>query len=127
MTSFLTELGRVTRRLNDATFAFLNADGSDRGFVQFTPTPQSGLCLHRLWVLQPGHGHGSTILQALCDLADLHGVEIFLKCTPFGAKPYPFSREQLADWYRRHGFEGARWKLARKPRNQATIPQTPAR
>jgi GNAT superfamily N-acetyltransferase len=126
MNSFLSELDRISRRLNDATFAFLNADGSDRGFVQFTPTRESGLCLHRLWVLKPGQGHGSMILRTLCDVADLHGVEIFLKCTPFGAKPYPFSREQLADWYRRHGFEGSRWKLARKPRLRAKIVQRPS-
>ena len=29
MNSFLSELGRISRRLNEATFAFVNADGSD--------------------------------------------------------------------------------------------------
>lgn len=113
---FLSELSRISRRVNHATFAFLHADGSERGFVQFIMHPSKGLYLHRLWVLRAGLGSGSTMLQAVCDLADRHGVEISLKATPFGEKPYPMSRRQLVDWYRRHGFEGSRWSLARKPK-----------
>ena len=115
MSDFLSELAHVSRRLNDATFAFDNADGTRRGFVQLKPHASGGLCLHRLWVLRSGQGHGSAILRTLCGLADLHGIEISLKALPFGSKPHPLSREQLADWYRRHGFEGSRWSLARKP------------
>src|ERR1700733_2848107 len=112
MNLFLSELARISRRLNDATFAFDNADGTHQGFVQLLPHAAGGLRLHRLWVHQTGRGHGSTILRSVCQLADLHGIEISLKALPFGNKPYPLLREQLADWYRRHGFEGSRWKLA---------------
>ena len=55
------------------------------------------------------------MLRVLCDLADRHGVEITLKVLPFGPKPYPLSRAQLAEWYHRHGFEGKRWNLTRRP------------
>jgi hypothetical protein len=115
MSGFLSELARISRRLNDATFAFDNADGIRQGFVQLKPHASGGLRLHRLWVLRTGQGHGSAILGTLCGLADLHGIEISLKALPFGDKPHPLSRDQLADWYRRYGFVGSRWTLARKP------------
>jgi hypothetical protein len=114
-TAFLTALEAIASRINAATFAFDNPDGSRRGFVQFLAGPDESLKIHRLWVLHPGIGHGSQILTSICDLADQHGVKIVLKTVPFGGKPYPMPRESLAAWYRRHGFEGPRWKLARKP------------
>jgi len=113
--AFLSALATIASRVNAATFAFDNPDGSRRGFVQFLAGPDDSLKIHRLWVLQPGIGHGSQILALICDLADQHDVEIVLKTTPFGDKPYPMCRESLAAWYRRHGFEGPRWKLVRKP------------
>jgi hypothetical protein len=117
MNEFFSALAGISVRLNPATFAFENPDGSRRGFVQFLRGPHNELRLHRLWVLKTGIGHGSLILRTVCELADQHAVEIFLKAAPFGEKPFPMSRDALAAWYRRHGFEGTRWNLARKPRS----------
>ena len=116
MNEYLSALGGISVRVNAATFAFNNPDGSRRGFVQFLAGPKNELRLHRLWVLRTGLGHGTSILRSLCELADLHGMEIFLKATPFGEKPYPMPREALAAWYRRHGFEGTKKWMGRKPR-----------
>src|SRR5262249_41940244 len=78
--------------------------------------PRPGrLLIHRLWVVTPGNGAGSQILRTLCDLADLHEVEIALRPLPFGEKPFRMSTEQLAEWYRRHGFTGSVKKMLRKP------------
>lgn len=101
--------------VKDGCFAFANPGGGCHGFVQFIISSDESIQIHRLWTLEPGKGNGSIIVRALCELADCHGVELKLKVIPIGRKPHPLNREQLKVWYQRHGFEGARWLLQRKP------------
>ena len=89
---------------------------SRTGFVQIIPEYQNQVLIHRLWTLEPRRGNGSAILNDLCEMADRHRIVLKLKALPLGAKPYPFSRDQLVDWYQRHGFEGRRRRMVRMPR-----------
>jgi hypothetical protein len=113
---FLAALVQIAPLSQRGTYRFEGPGGDCRGFVQFCDSPAGALTIHRLWTPTPGHGHGSLMLRALCDLADAHGVHLLLKCLPFGAKPYPMLRQQLTDWYGRHGFEGTHKRMARTPR-----------
>jgi GNAT superfamily N-acetyltransferase len=91
-------------------------EGGCYGFVQLRVNSSTSVTIFRIWTLQPGQGHGSRMLEQLCDLADRHGVEICLKVLPFGRKPYPKSREQLVEWYQQYGFAGNLRKMVRAPR-----------
>ena len=117
MQGFFKDLMQFAPAIGRGDFEFRAADGRNRGFVQIIPWGERAIKLHRLWANDPGKGDGSHMLRALCDLADRHGVEIQLKVTPFGRKPYPLSRDELHTWYLRHGFEGTRRKMVRKPRS----------
>jgi hypothetical protein len=116
MQGFFHDLMRFAPAIGRGDFEFRADDGRYRGYVQIIPWGERTIKLHRLWVSDAGKGDGSHILRALCALADRHGVEIQLRVTPFGRKPYPLSRDQLHTWYLRHGFEGTRRKMVRKPR-----------
>ena len=116
MEAFYIEFLTLVRAADRGSYVFMNPDGSYRGFVQLLWGRGRRITIHRLWSLQHGKGHGSMMLGSLCDLADRHGVEIVLKALPIGRKPYPMSRDQLFEWYRRHGFEGTRRKMIRKPK-----------
>jgi hypothetical protein len=111
---FLAALAIVARPVGQGSYAFVEPNGSCRGFVQIIVLPHR-ITIHRLWTRQPGGGHGRFILRALCDLADRHQVELSLKPLPIGRKPYPLSRDQLLAWYQRHGFAGTRRKMIRPP------------
>jgi hypothetical protein len=113
--NFLADFTCIAKRVNDGCFAVANPSGGSHGFVQFIPSSDESIQIHRLWTLEPGKGNGSAIVRVLCELADRHGVELKLKVIPIGRKPHPLNREQLKVWYQRHGFEGARWLLQRKP------------
>ena len=113
---FFAALAIIAPLAGSQTYRFTTPDGECRGVVQFCHCPAGMVTIHRLWTPSPGQGHGSTMLIQLCNLADRHGVPILLKALPFGKKPYPMSREQLADWYRRHGFDGTHKRLLRTPR-----------
>ncbi len=112
---FLAELAAMAKPAGEGCFAFAKPGGGCHGFVQFIISSERTIQIHRLWTLEPGKGNGSIIVRALCQLADRHGVELKLKVIPIGRKPHPLSREQLKGWYQRHGFEGPRWVLQRKP------------
>jgi len=114
--NFLRELTAIAPAAGQGAYAFVDASSGCRGWVQVVIRSRSRIEVHRLWTLRPGKGNGSTMLRALCDLADRHGIEITLKTLPFGRKPYPMSKEQLTQWYQRHGFETAGRKLVRRPR-----------
>jgi len=113
---FLAALQQIAPIAGRLTYRFDSTCGEIRGFVQFSHFEPSVVTVHRLWTPSPGHGNGSIMLRRLCELADRFGMGIMLKALPFGKKPYPMSREQLADWYRRHGFEGTHKRLLRTPR-----------
>ena len=115
MNDFFKDLATIARRAGRGDFEFV-----DRGVVQLIPWGEMTVQLHRLWANQPGKGNGSSILRELCGLADRHGVRIEIKVTPFGRKPYPMDRAQLHAWYLRHGFEGTKKKMVRKPRPLTT-------
>jgi GNAT superfamily N-acetyltransferase len=116
MESFVEELGKVFRVAERGHLAFVEADGTYRGFIQLIWGSGGQITIHRLWTLEAQKGYGSLMLRALCGLADRHGVELTLKVIPIGRKPYPLTRDQLLAWYQRHGFEGSRRKMIRKPR-----------
>jgi len=118
--NFIAGLQAIAPAAGLGAYAFAKADGGCHGFVQFIIQSDRRVAIHRLWTLEPGKGNGSTMLRTLCDLADRHDVEMELKVTPIGRKPYPLSREQLKTWYESYGFGGERWKLRRTPRMLAT-------
>jgi hypothetical protein len=117
MQDFFQDLVCIAQPVGRGDYEFRCADGRSRGYIQLIPWGERRIQIHRLWAQEPGKGDGSVMLRALCDAADRHGVEIQLKVTPFGSKPYPLNREQLHAWYQRHGFEGTRRKMVRKPRD----------
>jgi hypothetical protein len=85
------------------------------GFIQIIPGKGRRIQIHRFWTREHGKGHGRVMLKALCELADKHGVELQLKALPIGRKPFPMTRDQLYDWYKRYGFEGKRGNMVRPP------------
>lgn len=112
---FLQKLSIVAPPAGQGAYAFMQPDRSCRGWVQFIHRSASQIEIHRLWTLAPGKGHGTAMLGAVCELADSHGVEIWLKPLPFGRKPHPKSRDELMTWYQKYGFEGTRKRMIRKP------------
>lgn len=63
-----------------------------------------------------GRGLGSKMLREIVADADLEGVELVLDILPSGA----LNGDELADWYRRYGFEWTNdpnwWMMRRLPR-----------
>jgi hypothetical protein len=116
MQTFMSELERIAPSAGRGDYVFAGTNGVSPGFVQIIHHRGRRVEIHRLWARHPGKGDGSAMLKALCDLADRHCVELTLKVLPIGRKPYPLTREQLLAWYQRHGFEGTRRKMIRKPR-----------
>jgi GNAT superfamily N-acetyltransferase len=112
---FIANLVEIAPQTGHGTYAFRDDIGEVAGFIQLIPESQNLLRIHRIWSLHPRHGHGSRMLNQLCELADQHGITLKLKALPLGAKPYPFSRDELIDWYKRHGFTGRRSRLIREP------------
>ncbi len=53
-----------------------------------------------------GQGFGGSALDWICELADVHGVEITGYARNFGYKGLTCA--QLKSWYRRHGFKISR-------------------
>jgi len=112
---FLADLQTIAPAVGLGDYAFPNEVGGPRGWVQFIIESDRRLTIHRLWTLDPGKGHGSTMLRAVCSLADKHAVELSLKPLPFGKKPYYLRRQSLAEWYARHGFAWTQKKMVRVP------------
>jgi hypothetical protein len=113
---FMAALAAVAPPAGLGAYSFIKPGGT-HGFVQFIILSDHEVSMHRLWTLEPGGGNGSHMLEAICDLADRFGVAIRIQPLPFGRKPFPLVREQLIEWYRRHGFEGNRRKMIRQPRS----------
>jgi len=113
---FLAAVAATASPAGLGAFGFRSPTGGTHGFVQFIVNSPISVTIHRLWTLEPGRGNGTAVLRAVCALADEHGVELTLKCLPFGRKPYPKSRERLAEWYGRSGFVANGRKMVRPPR-----------
>jgi GNAT superfamily N-acetyltransferase len=124
---FLIDLSRLAPLLGTGTYGFLNGLGDRIGFVQIVPFSESEVTVHRIWTAEPRKGHGSAMLRQLCMLADKHGIVLKLKSLPLGAKPYPFSRDELTDWYQRHGFAAKHRKMIRQPRRAKELAVTTAK
>jgi hypothetical protein len=120
--AFFNALQDFAKPVGQGDWLFRDDGGNSLGRVQFIIESPNRLTIHRLMSDVPDRGTGSRMLRTLCDLADEHGVELELKVIPIGAKPYPRSREQLAGWYARYGFEGTHKKMLRTPRVMAEIP-----
>ena len=118
---FVEDLALVARPAGGGAHAFLGDCGDCKGFVQLIWDSDTQFVIHRLWTLSPGAGNGSMMLRTICELADRHGITIKLKALPFGRKPYRLDRDQLVIWYQRHGFEGTRRKMLRRPRNAVAV------
>lgn len=102
---FLAAMETKARKAEGGHYAFLGPDGSRRGFVQFIIESPTSLTIHRIWAREPGKGDGTTMMAALCGLADQFGVQLMLKTIPIGRKPYPMDAAQLGKWYGRFGFQ----------------------
>jgi hypothetical protein len=68
--------------------------------------------------LETGHGHGSSVLQTLVDMADRMGVKIRLNAVPIGREGP--KAKKLQQWYRGFGFAGKGEELERPPREPKT-------
>jgi hypothetical protein len=112
--AFLEDLATTAHLIGPATYQFA-LDDCASGFVQLHRRGASRVILHRIWTTHPGNGHGSSMLDRLCELADLHGVELALRPLPFGAQPYPMEGQRLLEWYARRGFVGTDSRMIRPP------------
>ena len=59
----------------------------------------------------PGEGHGSLALDWLTTLADDYEVAILLEPNPFKKGKGLMDEDELIDWYQRHGFQTAEFRL----------------
>jgi hypothetical protein len=116
VSNFLADLSGIAPIAGTQTYAFTCPLGERTGYVQIISESHNEVTIHRIWTLAPRSGHGSAILRKVCEIADRHGIILKLRALPFGAKPFPLSRDQLFDWYSRYGFEGKRRKMIRLPR-----------
>jgi ribosomal protein S18 acetylase RimI-like enzyme len=72
--------------------------------------------LHHISAFETGQGHGSTMLQYLCDLADERSVRILVHPDVLsGHENNAMTATQLRKWYEAHGFE-PRGVLIRDPK-----------
>lgn len=54
--------------------------------------------------INPGTGAGSRALKVITDIADKHGVTMELTASPYGDENTRLNKDQLKEWYGRHGF-----------------------
>lgn len=85
--------------------------------------------IDQIAALQPGHGHGSLMLQKMTDLADRFGITLSLEVetaydTSDDIDLFDDSKAlKLINWYARHGFETSQagdygLMMIREPRKQ---------
>ena len=60
-------------------------------------------------------GMASFVMKKITELADKHGVTIFLTPSPFGYIPNKLNKKQLIEWYKRNGFKGDGEGMTREP------------
>jgi len=68
------------------------------------PEQRDGLReITQMWV-QPGQqkqGHGTDLMNAICEQADEHRIVLLVHCEPYRTQ---MTREHLREWYERFGF-----------------------
>ena len=88
-------------------------------------TPQyAGVHIDEVRALTKKQGEGTKAVRFLTDLADQHGVELYLYAKPFGNEAMDL--DTLVRFYRRHGFremeeedeDGEGVEMVRRPRRQ---------
>ena len=62
-----------------------------------------------------GRGDATRVLKQILDIADRKGVEVELSPEPFGEGRGRLSKEDLVDWYSRHGFKPQGENMVREP------------
>lgn len=94
----------------------LRRDGSSATFFP----REDGIELSMIETMRPeqGKGQASNLLRMVCEAADAAQVTLSLKVEPkdFG----DLDKSQLAEWYRRHGFDGDPESMTRLPRPPAS-------
>jgi hypothetical protein len=115
--AMIQDLLNLSHQVAPTTFEFRDEFMQPMGFVQIYCQSSCRILVHRLWAASPGKGVGSQILQTLCELADLHSVEIVLRPLPFGPKPYPRTVDELRQWYDCRGFVGTAKRMIRVPQS----------
>ena len=76
--------------------------------TEIEPTPYSEAPIWLKSIVSPerqGTGQASAILRKVTDLADKHGVAIWLTPKPFGRVENALSASKLKGWYKRYGWE----------------------
>ena len=104
----------------------------DKAAVQLWPTKDGSVHIVFIHSLAQGGGYASKALQYITDMADKHNVTLTLNAAPLPYKvtdkKAAFSKEQLIQWYGRHGFfpavrmRGEDDYMVRKPHNAAYYP-----
>lgn len=61
-------------------------------------------------------GHGTSVMQTLCELADRHGVTLAILACPYGHAK--MTQGKLVNWYEGFGFRGNYTAMKRKPTTQ---------
>ena len=132
------------RDLFDASYPlpFKNASRTERvltgieAVVEVTPQ-YAGIHVDEVRALTQKQGEGTKAMRFLTDLADKHGVELYLYAKPFGNEAMDL--DNLVRFYRRHGFremeeededgegtEMMRWPRRQNPARKPSQADTPA-
>ncbi len=93
-------------------WSYATSDGERLPLImtEIGPTPNHHAPIWLKAIVSPerqGTGQASTILRKITDLADKHGVAIWLTPKPFGNIENALSASKLKGWYKRYGWEPA--------------------
>jgi hypothetical protein len=93
-------------------WSYATSDGERLPLImtEIGPTPNHHAPIWLKAIVSPerqGTGQASAILRKITDLADKHGVAIWLTPKPFGNIENALSASKLKGWYKRYGWEPA--------------------
>ena len=93
-------------------WSYATSDGERLPLImtEIEPTPNHDAPIWLKSIVSPerqGTGQASAILRKITDLADKHGVAIWLTPKPFGNIENALSASKLKGWYKRYGWEPA--------------------
>lgn len=115
-TLYSTFEGRAPVRLGTRTdmsavypFVFEDENGIPLGLVSCTADNKENekeVHLYHISSFKINRGHGTKIMNYLCNLADNFGVSIYLQAeVQFSGRDTPMN-EDLEKWYKKFGFQG---------------------